>query len=142
MISQVRTYFRERLLEVDSDFREHLDFFNIDNIADSRFDKAFHISYQALSSDFTSDQLLTNDTLAVDVVLFFKGYRDTIESFDAFTDLGHEYRINCIRPDKANIGENIKAVALNTMSWGFPTSNDNLLELRLNFSVLMAFNIC
>lgn len=141
MISQVRQYFTNRILEVDSDFKQHLDFFNKDNIANSNFDKAYHLEYSSLLSDFINHQNATDDNLSVNLRLFFKGYNETIERFDLFTDLANQIRINIVGAYKATFESNMLAVSMSSMNWEYPNGNDNSLIVNMSFNIKMAFQI-
>ena len=136
-LSQIRTYFSNRLLEVDSDFREHPDGFNRDNISSTNFDKSYFIFPGNLGS-VTFDQI-TDDSMIWRVELFFKGYRDPQEAIDNAIDVANLFRLQCVKREFCLTGENIKNVLLNSMTVNPVDTNDNLIIIELQFAVRLAF---
>ena len=138
-ISQVRTYFKSRLSETDSDFREWTDGFNRENIPNNIYDKAYHIAYGSLASSALSDNFI-EDNLSVSIQLFFKGYRDPAQAIDDALDKAHNFRLRCVSFPNATTGDDIKNVILTTMIPDFPESNDNMIIIDLEFVVRLCFD--
>jgi len=84
LISKVRKYIADSITSVDSDFRQHRDAFNDENIASTNINKSFHIAYSIPS--IASDQATFNNSVTAEIKFFFKGQRDTIETFDNAMD--------------------------------------------------------
>lgn len=139
-LSQVRDYFRARILEVDTDFKEHRDGFNRDNVPRAAFNKGFHVLPGTLVSDAT-DMLHLDDNLSVSVQLFFKGFRDVQSAMDEALDKAHDIRLQAIKHAKAMVGQNIKNVICNSIGAEPLDSNDNAILVTLEFSVRLIFKV-
>jgi len=139
--SKVRTYLKARIAAVDSDFKEHKDAFNDDNIAKTGFNKAYHILY-SVPSISKSDYLIDSE-IEVIVKFFFRGYRDTQAALDDSMDL-----VNSVALDCGSL-ENLSAFRVTDdfpIQYCNPTgqvpepleNNDNsiIVTLNLNMSVL------
>ena len=136
-LSDVRIYFQDRILEVDSDFRAHPDGFNIDNIPNTNFHKTYHIFPGDLSSSaFT---LITDDNMVWTVNLFFKAGLDVDDAIDNAVDIANSIRLGAINHVNAMVGDEIKNVIFNSMSVNDIGTNDNLIRIELQFTVRLAF---
>ena len=137
-ISQVRTYFRNRLAETDPDLSEWTDGFNIENIPNTITDKTYHIFLGTLASQELND-LTTDDQLAVSINVFFEGYQDVQETLDVGYDLMHQFRLNSINPCNSMVGDNIKNVVLESITPNPVDTNDNMIRFSLDFNVRLVF---
>lgn len=137
-LSQVRTYFVTRIAALDSEFEEHQDAFNQNNIGAYNFNKAYHIFYGQVSSG-PLNHACTDDAVTASVALFFSGDRDPATALATAMDFAHTFRLACIKPENAMIGTNIKNVVLNSIVAEPLESNDNAIVVRLDFTVRMVF---
>jgi len=138
--SVARTYFKARLGETDSDFREWPDGFNFENIPSNLFDLSYHIVPSTIVSG-PLDNCSIIDAANWEVRLFFKGFRDIQETIDAALDKAHTFRVASVKPTNAFTSDpNIKNVVLNTMAFDFPDGNDNAVIVVLNFTVTVYFS--
>lgn len=140
-LSQVRTYLQNRIGEVDSDFREHDDAFNAENIPGVTWEKAYHIRYLPLISNATNDQKV-QDNFPVTVQLFFNGYTETRDRLDTAMDLAHNVRLKTISPSKVYAEINISQVVCNNIIPDAIPTNDNkfIIELQFNFRLIFYNN--
>ena len=137
-LSQVRTYFKSRIAEIDSDFKEHKDAFNYENIGKTVYNKAYHISYGGVDSVELLDEI-TDDRMNVSVKLFFKGFRDTQTALDTSMDKANLIRLNAVKRVNYYGNTNIKNIIMTTLTPEALESNDNQIIITLNFTVRMAF---
>lgn len=134
----IRTFFQNRIAEIDSDFTEHEDAFNFENIGANQLDRKYHIFYGNVTTT-AANQNTTNDVVSAQVNLFFSGYRTGAEALDSAMDIANEFRINCLRRTKYAgetfiknvVCQNIEAIPLNT--------NDNAIQIRLTFNISVIF---
>lgn len=132
-ISQVRTYFKNRLLEQVPDAVEHDDALNDENTAVQLRDKTFFIDYNNSSNIETHGDRVT-DLIDVNVVFFSKAYRYTQETYDEISDLLHNYKLRCSNISRYTGG--IKSVRGNSINIeALDETNDNILKCTLAFSV-------
>lgn len=139
-ISDLRTYFINRIQAEDSDFREHTDGFNRDNIPSTLLNKTFHIEFGNFSGEGLVDQV-TKDVQEVNVFLYFKGFRDPKATIDTGMDTGNNIRLGAIKFENiaASLIPEMKKVILNSMSPSPIDTNDNSIIITLSFSVDMSF---
>ena len=140
-LKPIRQYFKDRLSSLDTNYVEHTDAFNTDNIDGLNLDKAFHIFYGSANTSALS-HLTTKDTINVTVSIYSKGYIDPAEALDDAMDFANTFRIECIKPMYACTGEFIKNVVCNTIKASpINKENDNSILCRLEFSVTVIFGI-
>ena len=137
-LSGIRTYLKTRINTVDSDFKEHKDAFNDENIGRSKFNKAYHITYGGLDSGELKD-LITDDIMNMTVKLFFKGFRDTQNALDDAMDKANTIRLDIVNRTNYVNQTNIKNVYLSNMTPESLDSNDNHIVITLNFIVRLAY---
>jgi hypothetical protein len=134
----IRTFFQERISEIDSEFSEHEDAFSLENIGANQLNKKFHIFYGNVATT-SSNQNTTSDVVTAQVNLFFSGYRTGAEALDDAMDVANEFRINCLRRTKYTnqtfiknvVNQSIEAIPLET--------NDNAIQVRLTFNISVIF---
>ena len=132
-ISQVRTYFKDRLLEQVTDAVEHTDALNVENTAIQLKNKTFFIEYNNTNNIETHGDRVT-DNIDVTVVFFYKAYRYTQEYYDELADLMHNYKLRCSNISryengiKRVVGDGINIEELDE-------SNDNILKCTCSFQV-------
>lgn len=140
-VSQVRTYFIDRVQEVDSNLKVWDDAFNIDNVPESLIDTYFHVQYNSVGVS-TNNDISIEDSVSVVLTLWKKGFRDPIEAYDELNDLGLCIRLNCLQPDKIALTDNIRQVeSVSVLSEPIEGSNDDIIKLSLEFNARLFFKI-
>jgi hypothetical protein len=140
-VSQVRTYFNDRVREVDSNLKVWDDAFNIDNVPESLIDTYYHVQYNSVGVS-TNNDVSIEDSVSVVITLWKKGFRDPIEAYDSINDLGLCIRLNCLQPAKIALTDNIRQVeSVSVLSEPIEGSNDNIIKLSLEFNARLFFKI-
>ena len=140
-LKPIRQYLRDRLLSLDSNYVEHTDAFNTENIGDLNLDKAFHIFYGQMDAS-ALNYLHTTDIVKATVNLYAKGYRDPIEALDESMDFANKFRLECIKPAFATTGQFIKnVVCRQIVASPINKQNDNSIVVRLEFNITMIFGL-
>lgn len=143
--SKVRKYLKERILEVDSDFEEHGDAFNTDNIANSNLEKAFHIFYSVPTIDKENVTITSN--IEAEIKFYFKGHRYPTDALDEGMDLVNEVAVTAGSVDQ---------LAAFRMTDDFPIqacdpisqlaepfeNNDNLIIITLTMDMSVLQTLC
>ena len=144
-LSKIRNYVNSRVEAVSRDFREHQDAFNSENIAGTVFNKAYHVSYSA--SSITEVELTAEMNMSVNVQLFFRGGRDTLETYDnamntAWNVLrGISSRTN-INNFRATDGYPIQSASPLSVTPEPLENNDNSMVVTLEFNMIVITTIC
>lgn len=140
MYDYISKYLSARLLEVDKEFKEHLDGFNFENIPSSKFNKSYFISPPTLNGT-SINQGLTDDRINLTVRLFLKGFRDPKSAVSQGFDIANKFRLRSMRPEFLKVlttaQKNIKHVIASVEIEDVNT-NDNLVVCKIDF-VIRAF---
>lgn len=137
-LSDVRAYFKDRIRDEVPTAVEHKDAFNIENMFVNARDKTYHIIYQNDSNLDTNGDLIT-DNISVTITMLFKGYKNTQSAFDSTSDTVHNIKLRASKI--ANYTNGIKRVVCdNILIEPADDSNDNILQVTMNFSVRMDNN--
>ena len=138
-LSDVRSYFKSVIVDEVPAAVEHKDAFNLENMHVNARDKMFHIIYQNNSNLDTNGDLIT-DEISVTVTMLFKGYRDTQATFDTTSDTAHNIKLRASKI--ANYTNGIKRVVCdNILIEPMDDSNDNILQVSMEYTVRMDFNV-
>lgn len=78
-LSDVRNYFR--IIMDGLGFKEHRDYFNINNIPENIIDQAYHLETGTISSG-SANQLVHRYEFPIIVRIFRRGFNDTVESHE------------------------------------------------------------
>ncbi len=141
-IKNIRSFIEARLKEVDSDYTEHSDAFNVDNIGELNLDKAFHVFYADMSN-VSVDQATSTDEVNVTVSLLTKTDRYAQEFLDEAFDKAIKFKMYCINPTKI-VGQTfIKKVRFSSMRAEPLDGNDNasIIKVNLRFTVMYGLAI-
>jgi len=84
MISEIRTYIKDRISEVDPSLKEWTDVFNMENIPETIIDNAYHIKIGSM--DIRRDDGVLNSEVDIEINLFKKGYRSPQDAHDELFD--------------------------------------------------------
>ncbi len=136
----VRSFFQDRLLEVDSSFTPHDDAFDTNNVGANNFDRRFHVFYGDVTTS-VSNQNTTTDTVNATVTLFMSGERNATEALDESMDIANKFRLQCLKIDKLRNQTFIKRVVCNSIRAEALNTDDNSMKIILNFSVNVIFGL-
>jgi hypothetical protein len=127
-------------LAVDSDFREHKDGFNDENIGRNIFNKSYHIT-MSNPSNADTDGCRIEDDISVTAKLFFKGGKTSkIQGvLDAALDTGHNYKLKASNFN--DFPSVIKRVVGNSVVPSPLDTNDNSIIITVEFTVLSIFSV-
>lgn len=136
-LSDVRSYFKDRITDEVPAAVEHKDAFNIENMHVNARDKMYHIIYQNNTNLETHGDRIT-DNVSVTLSMIFKGYRDTQAAFDSTSDTAHNIKRRASKI--SNYVNGIKRVVCDSINiTPVDDSNDNILLVTMEFSVRMDF---
>jgi len=129
-----RDYIKARLLEVDSQFREHKDGFNRDNIARNILNKSYFITLSNPANNETYN-CRVDDSISVVLELFYRGGKTSTlqDSLDTALDLGHDVKLQASNLSRLTggikkcVGNSVKADPLET--------NDNSFIITVEFTL-------
>lgn len=137
-LSDVRSYFKDRVTDEVPSAVEHTDAFNIENMHTNARDKMYHIIYQNNSNLETHGDRVT-DNVSVTLSMIFKAYRNTQSTFDSTSDTAHNIKLRASKI--SNYTNGIKRVVCDNINiTPVDVSNDNILLVTMEFSVRMDFN--
>jgi hypothetical protein len=131
MISEIRTFLKARIAEVDSSFKEHKDGFNNANIPGTNFNRAYHIIYTA-PDNIVTDGCLLDDNINAEVRLYFRGFRDPQQAIDNGMDTAWELKQKASHPSLMPL-TNIKKVSVVSITPDPVDTNDNSIIVTLDF---------
>jgi len=139
VLTAVRQYFTARASELG--YVKHYDGFATDNIPNTRFDRAYHVSaftFTGVSQNQTDLSL----TASVTVRLFFKGFRDVDVGIESATNGAEAYIDNALLATN-RLGAEIKNVIFGTLSVApYGDTNDNQIVSEITFTASLNKGIC
>ena len=145
--SQIRTYFKNQIQAVDSDFREWTDGFNFENVPSSIFDKAYHISTPTTNS--SDEQQSFTDLIEVDLGASFKGGRNVQDKIFQSLDLMRDVRNKIVNikdlndyNDTINSDQHLQKISPVTIGVSPLNTNDDRFTIALSFTVITAYSFC
>lgn len=131
----LRTYFESAMGQVDPDFREWEDAFNIENIPSSILDKSWHIQFGPFSYNAGGAHTCLSFSCPVVLNVFFKGYRNPKEAIDTALVFADAIVRECTKPVLRLNQPRIKNVLPSLGSVReLATTNDNAAVLELQFT--------
>jgi len=137
-LTAVRPYFVARGKQVG--LSEHLDAFNVENIASTVIDKSFHVEMgvgtgvRLNMTDQEIDQPVT-------VRIFRKGFRNAQQGLDLVIAESEKYIKAAVDQTKSLTGE-LKNVRLDTIVYeSLAQSNDNIAVARVEFTALVILGL-
>lgn len=135
-LTLIKPYVRLRLGEVDTGFKEWVDYFNLDNIPSNIYDKAFHVSIGDTSGG-TLNALHQQLSTSITISLFFKGYRNVSENVDRGILLA-ENLIEQMHEPVDRLGSTLKNFKFLSMAINESfVTNDNLIIITQNYDVTL-----
>tara|TARA_R110001632_G_scaffold52197_6_gene129728 strand:+ start:840 stop:1277 length:438 start_codon:yes stop_codon:yes gene_type:complete len=145
MYSKVRAYLRDQIKSVIPKAYEHKDVFNVENIASSKIDEAFHIAYSPASISIGQQNVET--TVTVIITLFFKAERDVQVRYDSAMDLASNVMRTCASTASVYAARDIDGYPIQQVApTGINTeqfdTNDNTFKIILSMDLLIIETIC
>lgn len=146
-ISQVRTYFQERMLVVSPSRSEWTDAFNIENVPQTNLDIKYHIGF-GINNSSTQNDRSVEDNLDITLTIWKRGYNDVASALDAVLDEAHCIRLDVINHSNmysfntATGNENLQDIVLVSITpQEIDASNDNTVQVQLVFNTRLFFGI-
>jgi hypothetical protein len=137
----IRTFFTDRLTEIDSEFQKQDTPFNVqDEVSNTNFDKRFHIFYGNVAGGGAAPRTIT-DTVNATVKLYFTGLRDNTDRLDDSFDLANLFRINCMKKEKLGNHKFLKRFVCTSFVATPLGNNDNAVLITLSFSIDAMFGV-
>lgn len=140
MISDVRSYCNDRVIQVDSDFRQWADAFNKENIPSNILDKSFFIEYDVAGT--VPLDTYVEDTISVTLSLFFKGYSNPQAALDNAIDTAEKMRENIIGIVNIRDSSFLTVEPSSITPLPVDTSNDNSIVIEMVFIFKYISAIC
>lgn len=141
MFSQIRTYFKSRIAEFNSDYEEHQNGFDLESVGNTELDFVYHIDLTtATVTDL--DQTLQND-MAVTLTLWKRGGSDdeVLDAKDQLLDDAHCINLHIVDPREYNNTNNIRDIESETIGvTQLDETNDNVIQVQLTYSVSLFYN--
>lgn len=138
MINEVRSYFKARIKQVNSDLVEHDNPFN-DQIAESIIDDVYLIKIGQIQSSFVNQTI--EDTMPIQIVIYRHGENDILENYYDFYQEAHLIRLCCVDPKFSRNGGYIKNVICESFQGLQKDDNDNIIVYTLDFKVTLSFGL-
>lgn len=147
MVNEFKNYIRQQLTATDSDFEEHDDAFNFENIAETNLNKRYFMNYEISTIE---NGLTMEDNANVTLQIFFKGYRNPLETLDDSMELVNTFRLNLLSPSNiasynSSLTGGFSLLGIDSVSQT-PTpladSNDNSLIVNLEFNIRFIQIVC
>lgn len=137
MISEIRTYCKSVVSEVDSDLKQHDEYFDVGNIPDNKLEERYTLLFGAFTNS-PQDSSYSGD-LAVTLELWKNGTTDTIEKLDTAYDFAIELmsELQCQKRIVNDVF--IDRVIGNSVTPNRGESNDNLCKFTLELTVRVSF---
>jgi len=140
--SQIRTYFNGEIATALPDMKEWRDAFNIENVPRTLLDTYYHLSINAGTSTSAQDATV-QDQMSVLLTVWRKGTSDMSLTQDELWDIAYCIRQAVINPRNVHIFDGDILAVENTQMRSEPIdlSNDNVVQIQLEFNVRMYFSV-
>lgn len=132
----VRPYFRARANE-QSGWSEWTDGFNVDNIPSSVLDKRYHIGVPSVPPSLIEQRDVTASA-TIDVVVFFKGYRNPASCIDTAVSQTQAFMKSCLKASNRCTFINVKLNGLDFEALN--ADNDNHVKATVSFLVELSID--
>ena len=135
-----KEYFKAQLKSFG--YKEWKDGFNRDNIPSTELDNAYFMSYSISAID---SGIVSEDSIAVTLELFSKGFRDPQTAIDTAMEKANELRLSlCSFTKIAEFADvNLLGVVfVSQVPEQLSSSNDNSIKVELQFNVRLKQIIC
>jgi hypothetical protein len=138
MISEIRTYFKDTIAEVDSDLRQHKEYFTSANISDTKLEDTYFLQIGNLSSDYEDSSV--NGSFAVLLEIYKNGNKDIIERVDDAYCKAIEIQAKLMNQNRVDQLSYMKSVVGLSIDPTPVENNDNLAKFSLQFTVMVKYN--
>ena len=137
MISNLRSYFRDQVLSVDSDLIENQSAFYDEDIGENLIDRSFQIEINNITA--VSRDSHYESTLDVNLSIFGFGYREAIQNYDELLD-----KALCIRDNIVNLRNFSGVFEITNITAGSITAeqlpgDDNGFKIDTNYTINVAY---
>jgi hypothetical protein len=138
MISEIRTYFKTILKEIEPDLKEHKEYYTSSNIPDSKIEDTYFLKIGSMSNQ----KIDTNYSATFDVTLeiWKNGDKDIITKLDKAYCNAIEIMTNMQDQRRLKQTEFMKEVLGVSIANEAVESNDNAGRFTLNFTVLVSYD--
>lgn len=137
MISEIRTFFKSVINEVDSDLKHHNRYFISDDIADTRLEDTYHLFIGNMTTNRQDTDM--NGTLNVSLKFWKNGNKDEIDRIDTAYCNAIEMQLKLMDQSRVSQDDFIKAVVGTNIEVRPDESNDNLAGFELQFTVTVGY---
>lgn len=137
MIADIRAYFRSIIKEVDSDLKEHQEYFTSENIADTNLEDKFFIRMGQMLTERQDSNMIGE--LTVNIEIYKNGYNNTIENLDEAFCKALEIQLKAMDQARIDQLEIMKAVVGDTITPIANIDNSNLAIFNLEFIVTVGY---
>ena len=138
MINEVRSYFKSRIAQVNSDLNEHDNPFD-EQIPESIIEDTYQMIIGEISSKFVYQTV--EDTMPVEIKIYKQGDNDLLDNFYQFYQDAHMIRLCCIDPKFSRNGNYIKNVICEGIKPSNKEGDDNLIVYSLQFRLMLSFGL-
>ena len=138
MIEEIRAYFKAVVNEVDSDYKEHDQYYTSENIPENSIECTYFLKI----GDFISTRIDTNYDGSFDVTLelWKNGNNEVIKNLDKAYCIAIEIADECQQQTRISQTEFIKSVIASGITNEAVESNDNAGKFTIQFVVRVAYN--
>lgn len=137
MISEIRSYFKSVINEVDSDLREHDRYFISDDIASTTKEDDYHLFIGILNTN--RQDIDMNGGFAVTLKFWKNGKNEELEKFDLAYSNAIEMQTKLMDQTRIDQLKFMKSVVGSTVEPKAGLNNDNLAEFELQFIVTVGY---
>ena len=137
MINEIRTYFKSVINEVDSDLKQHDEYFTSENIPDLNLEDTYFLQIGAFTSALINNNYV--GSFEVMVELWKNGNNDVIERLDLAYCNAIEIMSNLQDQSRIDQTTFIKSVLGTSLTPEAVETNDNLGKFTLQFTVTTSY---
>lgn len=144
MVNEIKSYIKSFL----SEYKEHKDGFDRDNIASTILDNSYFISYE-INTD--ANGIVMEDNMQLTLEVFKKGYRDPQTALDTAMESVNTIRLNVLSPESIasyNAGlptEDFQILGVDSVSQvpePLSDSNNNSIIVTVIFNIKFIQIVC
>lgn len=138
MISDIRSYFKAVINEVDPDLLEHEEYFISNDISDTNKEERYFISMGEILTERQDSNMV--GTMTVTIEFWKNGYNNIIENIDEAYCKAIDIQAKSMDQARIDQVDYIKSVVGNSITPAPVEDNDNLASFNLQFTVTVGFN--
>lgn len=139
MISEIRSYFKTRIKEENSDLKANKSPIAIENVSNNIIENTYLILIGAMSSERTDTDI--RSTISVSVELYKKGGNkdNKIESYDKAYCEAINIQANCMYQPHLSQETALKSVVSSGIETDSVEGNENIYKFTIQFEVTTAY---